>query len=335
MGWYRGYDDYGGGWAPYVSVATRRANATKHAAKVAKKEKREPAPVKIDGNKIARSFWGLAWCDNLERYSDFANRLPRGRTYVRNGSVVDLIIERGKVKAIVAGSEVYTVSVSIATLDKAAWKRIKQDCSRSIDSMIDLLQGRFDKGIMERLTERDKGLFPKPAEIKMSCSCPDSATLCKHVAAVLYGVGARLDAVPELLFTLRAVDHIELISQAVDADNLDRALGADQAEALAGSDLGELFGIELDVGSEAPQNATGAPPAKGGKKLRASRQRLAAAKIPVEVPSPVIAKASASDKPSKKRSAVKKVSTKKAVKKGRARKPVVATATRRKQPAAK
>lgn len=334
MGWYGGYDDYGGGWAPYVSVATRRANAVKHAARLAKKEKREPAPVKLDGKKIAHSFWGLAWCDNLERYSDFANRLPRGRTYVRNGSVVDLVIERGKVKAIVAGSEVYTVSISITTLDKAAWKQIKQDGSRSIDSMIDLLQGRFDKGIMERLTERDKGLFPKPAEIKMSCSCPDSATLCKHVAAVLYGVGARLDAVPELLFTLRAVDHIELISQAVTADNLDRALGADQAHALAGNDLGELFGIDIETGGNAQQNAEAALPPKVVKKARAPRKRAAAATVPVEVAAPVTAKASASLKPSKKRPSTEKpAAKKKAIKKSRARKPVVATAPRRKQPA--
>ena len=192
MAWYGDY----GRWKPYVPVAQRRAKAAGHAARVAKKEKRELAPVEIEGLKIARSFWGQAWCQHLERYSDYANRLPRGRTYVRNGSVVDLQIARGKIEALVAGSEVYTVTVSINTLEKAAWKRIKRDCSQSIDSLIDLLQGRFDKGIMQRLTERDAGLFPKPAEIKMQCSCPDWAGLCKHVAAVLYGVGARLDVQP-------------------------------------------------------------------------------------------------------------------------------------------
>jgi uncharacterized Zn finger protein len=240
MSWYRDFK-------PYVPVAKRRAQAAKYASGLAKKEKRTLSPIKIDGRKIANSFWGQAWCDNLERYSDFANRLPRGRTYVRNGSVVDLQIDVGEVRALVSGSDVYRVKITIDTLPKAAWTRIKQDCSQSIDSLIDLLQGRFDQGIMQRLTQRDGGLFPPPKEIKMSCSCPDWAGMCKHVAAVLYGVGARLDAAPELLFTLRKVDHLELVSQAVAADNLDKTLAAGQTDTLAGSDLGELFGIELDA----------------------------------------------------------------------------------------
>ena len=172
---------------------------------------------------MTASFWGKAWCENLECYSDYANRLPRGRTYVRNGSVVDLQIERGKVKAIVSGSEIYRVAIDIKTLPAPAWSKIKKDCSRSVDSLIDLLQGRFDQGIMQRLTQRETGLFPQPKEIKMKCSCPDWAGMCKHVAATLYGVGARLDSAPVLLFTLRHVDHLELISQAVAADNLSQA----------------------------------------------------------------------------------------------------------------
>jgi uncharacterized Zn finger protein len=240
-------------WRPYVPVAKRRAQAARYAASLAKREKRVLAPVKPEGRAIAKSFWGQAWCDNLESYSDFANRLPRGRTYVRNGSVIDLRIERGAVKALVSGSEVYRVTIAIRTLAKPAWKGIKQDCSRTIASLIDLLQGRFDQGVMQRLTRPGDGLFPQPKEIEMQCSCPDWADMCKHVAATLYGVGARLDAAPELLFTLRNVDHLELISQAVAAENLEATLAAGQNGALAGDDLGELFGIELDTGHDAPQ----------------------------------------------------------------------------------
>jgi uncharacterized Zn finger protein len=267
MAWYGDY----GRWKPYVPVARRRANAAGFAARLAKKEKRTLAPVKIEGRKIAQSFWGQAWCDHLEKYSDFANRLPRGRTYVRNGSVVDL--------------QVYTVTISIRTLEKATWKKIKSDCSRSIDSLIDLLQGRFDQGIMQRLTHREKGLFPQPAEIKMDCTCPDWATMCKHVAAVLYGIGARLDSAPELLFLLRDVDHLELVSQAVAADNLDSALGAGQTDALAESDLGELFGIELESAERTDQTvpATSSGAAKA-KKPRPVRKQPAAVALPVQVP---------------------------------------------------
>jgi uncharacterized Zn finger protein len=242
MSWYRE-------WRPYIPVAQRRAKAATYAARLAKKENRTLAPVILEGRKIACSFWGQAWCENLERYSDFANRLPRGRTYVRNRSVIDLQIERGQVKAIVSGSEIYQVTITIDTLPEAKWKRIKQDCARSIDSLIDLLRGRFDQGVMQRLTERESGLFPQPKEIKLKCSCPDWATMCKHVAAVLYGVGARLDSDPELLFALRDVDHLELIGQAVAEENLNQALTADSSAGLEGADLSEMFGIDIDPGA--------------------------------------------------------------------------------------
>ena len=273
MSWY-------GEWAPYVPVAQRREKAAAHAAKLAKKEKRELCPVKAGGRKMCNSFWGQAWCENLERYSDFSNRLPRGRTYARNGSVVDLQIERGKVKALVGGSDVYRISIAIKTLSPPSWKRIKQDCSQSIDSLLDLLQGRFDQGVMQRLTQAEGGLFPQPTEIEMECSCPDWAGLCKHLAAVMYCIGARLDAAPELLFTLRDVDHLDLIGQAVAAENLESALTAVQGTSLAGSDLGEMFGIELDSSASSAAKAapatktvrrkrTAAAPAEFAKKLRA------------------------------------------------------------------
>jgi uncharacterized Zn finger protein len=237
-------------WRPYVPVARRRANAKAHAARLAKKEKRTLAPVELAGRTIAASFWGKAWCNNLEHYSDFENRLPRGRTYVRNGSVVDLQIERGKVKAIVSGSEVYRVAIDIQTVPPVLWAKIKKDCAHSVDSLLDLLQGKFDQGIMQRLTRPEDGLFPKPREIEMKCTCPDWAGMCKHVAATLYGVGARLDAAPELLFTLRDVDHLELINQAVDGDNLNQALKGKTESTLDHSNLGEIFGIDLEGAKE-------------------------------------------------------------------------------------
>ena len=247
MSWY-------GGWRPYVPVAQRRARAAGYAAKLAKKENRTLSPVRITGRTIAHSFWGQAWCQNLEQYSDFANRLPRGRSYARNGSIIDLQIKTGKIEAIVSGSEIYRITIEIETLLASAWKQIKQDCSQSIDSLIDLLQGRLSQGVMARLTQPKGGLFPKPAEIEIKCSCPDWAYLCKHAAAVLYGVGARLDTGPELLFTLRKVDHLELLSQAVAAESLERTVSTDAT--LATADLGEMFGIDLEAGnSPAPDES--------------------------------------------------------------------------------
>ena len=180
--------------------------------------------MEISGRTIAKTFWGKAWCDHLESYSDFSNRLPRGRTYARNGSVVDLQISSGRIQAVVAGTDVYEIEVDISKLKSKLWKKIRNDCSESVDSLLDLLAGRLSDGVMERLTDRSDGLFPSPREINMHCSCPDGAQLCKHLAAVLYGVGAHLDKSPELLFLLRDIDHTELVGEAVSEKNSAKSL---------------------------------------------------------------------------------------------------------------
>jgi uncharacterized Zn finger protein len=238
-----GYGSYGG-WAPYVSVAERKKKAAKKVATLQKKGK-VINPVRIDGRVIARTFWGKSWCDNLEAYSDFSNRLPRGRTYVRNGSVIDLQIGKGKITALVSGSSIYEVEISIAALDKKHWKALIGQCSGQIDSLVELLQGKFSRGVMEVMTCKQRGLFPDPQQIEMNCSCPDGAVMCKHVAAVLYGVGARLDESPELFFRLRNVDHSELITAAGAANTVTRAVKKDKV--LKSVDLSGIFGIELDI----------------------------------------------------------------------------------------
>jgi len=183
---------FGFEWHPYVSVAQRRVRAAREIAKL-RKNGRVVTPVTIEGRKITKNFWGQSWCMNLERYSDFASRLPRGRSYVCNGLVIDLHIRTGEVTAIVSGSELYEVKITIAPVTRPRWKAICRDCTGSIDSVVELLQGRLAKGVMDRVCREGDGLFPAAEEIKLSCSCPDWADMCKHVAAVLYGVGARLD----------------------------------------------------------------------------------------------------------------------------------------------
>ena len=237
-----GYYDYYG-FKPYVSVGARRAQAARELARL-KKKGRQTSPVVIAGRTIAETFWGEAWCDNLERYSDFANRLPRGRTYVRNGSVVDLQIAPGSVKALVSGSTMYDVTVTVAPVPRTRWSAICSDCAGAIDSLVELLQGRFSKGVMTRLSEEKTGLFPSPKEIIFTCSCPDWASMCKHVVAVLYGIGARLDHQPELLFTLRKVDQQDLIAKA-GSDISKTRKGPAGAKVLESDDLSGMFGIEI------------------------------------------------------------------------------------------
>ncbi len=231
------------GFRPYVPVAKRRLLAAREMEKL-KKQGRAISPVVIEGCTIARNFWGKAWCENLERYSDYANRLPRGRTYVRNGSVVDLQIERGQVRAMVSGSDIYSVKIEIGTVSQACWKAICKDCLGSVGSLVELLQGKLSKNVMERVCRKGDGLFPSPREIKMTCSCPDWAGMCKHVAAVLYGTGARLDIAPDLLFTLRDVDRSELIVNAgADLPMTRTAVATERI--LAEDDVAALFGIEM------------------------------------------------------------------------------------------
>lgn len=235
-------------WQPYVPVAERRRQAEREMAKL--REKGHPvSPVVVVGRQIAGTFWGKAWCQNMERYSDFSNRLPRGRTYVRNGSVVDLQIGSGEVNARVRGSSLYSVKVSVAPVPKSRWKALCGDCAGAIASLVELLQGRFSKGVMERICAAKTGLFPAPSEIHFSCSCPDWAYMCKHVAAVLYGIGSRLDEKPELLFKLRQVDVKDLLVDASHGALLGKARPG-KAKTLAGEGLSELFGIELEHESE-------------------------------------------------------------------------------------
>jgi uncharacterized Zn finger protein len=231
------------GWRPYVSAAERRRQGAAEMARL-RKSGHPVSPVVVEGRNIVRTFWGKAWCENLERYSDFSNRLPRGRTYVRNGSVIDLQIAAGEINALVSGSEIYQVRVKIAPVTKARWRSICKDCAGAIDSLIELLQGRLSQGVMERVCRQKTGLFPTPGEIKLSCSCPDWAAMCKHTAAVLYGIGARLDHAPDLIFRLQDVDEKELIADVGKA--LPRAKRAPAAnKVLDGEDLSALFGLEI------------------------------------------------------------------------------------------
>ncbi|MBF0094774.1 MAG: hypothetical protein HQL34_09550 [Alphaproteobacteria bacterium] len=267
---------YDGGWSPYVPVAVRREKAAREMEKLRKKG-HPVSPVILEGRKIVTTFWGKAWCDNLEGYHDYENRLPRGRTYVRNGSVVDLQIAPLQITAMVSGSSIYKITVGITAVAKAAWQAMCRDCAGGIDSLVELLQGRFSKGVMERLCRQDGGLFPKPSEIGFSCSCPDHASMCKHVAAVLYGVGARLDEKPELLFRLRAVDETDLVA------GLDTALplaktGPAAGKTLEADDISALFGLDM-VDEAKPADTPTAP--KPPKKGRRSKQ-------PASVPQPSV-----------------------------------------------
>lgn len=274
MAWYRsnGWDYY----PPYMSVAEKKAQGALALAKLLKKRKRTADPVVLGHRKrqLAATFWGQAWADNLERYADLANRLPRGRAYLRNGSVLDLAIGPGRVEAYVAGSELYQVTIGIAPLAKARWRRIVTHCTGRIGSLVGLLRGELSAEVLGILTHARDGLFPEPRELAPDCSCPDAAEVCKHVAAVLYGVAIRLDTRPELFFDLRQVDQAELIGSAT-TGMVGRARPA-AGKRIAADRLSAVFGIELEsaaaAGAGRGERRRPPAPTRGSRRSTAPRR---------------------------------------------------------------
>lgn len=260
-------------WWSYQDVEEQKARVQREIAKRKKRGQKFEALVAPPGkNKLSTTFWGQAWCRNLESYQDYETRLPRGRSYLRQGNVYNLEIEPGKLNAVVAGSELYDTSVTIKPLPKERWQQIVESSAGQVGSMLDLLAGKLGDGLMAVLTDPENGLFPKPKEIHFNCSCPDHADMCKHVSAVLYGVGVLLDTKPELLFTLRGVDQAELLSNA--SSSVITESSADSGD-LAGADLSAIFGIDLNMGaSEVVEEKPAAQPKpvkKKAKKMPKSR----------------------------------------------------------------
>ena len=262
MGW-------GWGWRPHVPVAQRLAQAARQMEKLRKKGVKIQ-PVVIAGREIARTFWGKAWCEHLEQFSDFENRLPRGRTYVRNGSVCHLEVREGKIAAKVSGSSVYDVKLTVRTLPPTKWRSLKERCAGRVGSLLELLQGRLSHRVMEVVTDRERGLFPLPKEISLDCSCPDWAGMCKHVAGALYGVGARLDEKPELLFLLRGVNHEELVGSAQAGSVIARGKKGGKHKKLSDGNLEEVFGVEFAAPSRKARAA------KAGRRSKRLPKRLKA-----------------------------------------------------------
>ena len=261
------------GFPKYVSVAEKKAKAAKKLKELSKKRP-DMKPVALKGSALAHTWWGKAWNRNLEQYADYSNRIGRGRSYVRHGAVLDLQIEPGEVIALVQGSgrNPYSVSVKIRTLKKETWQRMKTACEGTLESFQELLAGNFPKALGEIFICKDSGMFPAPREIKFDCSCPDWADMCKHVAAVLYGVGVRLDEDPKLFFRLRDAGIDELIKQAV-AGKVEKLLekaSRKSGRIIEDKDIASVFGIDIEEQPAIVKNKS-AKAAAGRKKSKPAK----------------------------------------------------------------
>lgn len=253
------------GWYAPPTLGELRSRAFEHVRNLRKAGK-EIAPIdRIPGIRIANTFWGRAWCENLLRYSDFENRMPRGRKYVRSGSVVHLVVAPGSVRALVSGTDLYRIRIGILPVREDRWAELRRRCAGEIGSLVELLSGRPPARVMEIVSRPGEGLFPSPGEISLDCSCPDWAALCKHAAAAMYGIGVRLDRDPGQLFTLRGVSADELVGAAVEAAAPAAGGG------LASEDLGALFGVEIEA---EPSEPAAAPAKQAAPRKKARRKAV-------------------------------------------------------------
>ena len=214
--------------------------------KKARAKGRKLHPVHVVGRRIAQSWWGSAWCENLERYADYENRLERGRRYLRTDTVIDLQIEKGKVLAKVQGRKKipYKVEIRISPVNEDRIQQIMEECGTQIDQLDRLLKGDFPQE-MKEVFLGENGLFPKPMEISFGCSCPDWALMCKHVAAVLYGIAVRFDEDPLLFFILRGID-VERFVQVTLENSVDSMLANIDVHSdriIESTGWEELFGV--------------------------------------------------------------------------------------------
>jgi len=228
----------------YVSAEEKKQKAARSLAKMQKKNP-DLQPVIIEGRTIARNWWGKTWNTNLESYADYSNRIGRGKTYVRANAVLDLRISPGLVEASVQGSRSrpYDVMIRIDPLPSDKWQQVTALCNHRIGSLEELLEGRFPRELEELFTDRKYGMFPSPREIRFGCSCPDWASMCKHVAAALYGVGARLDRDPMLFFVLRGLDGLELLRKSLEdrVDSMLKNAGKISSRTIPEKELKNLF----------------------------------------------------------------------------------------------
>jgi len=307
MSRYDRYDSYSR-FPQYVTVAERKEKAYKIAAKMDKGDLR---PIVLTGRKISNTFWGKAWCDNVESYQDYSNRLPRGRSYVRSGAVIDLKIAKGAITALVCGSgrTPYKIDITIAPLQSSRWEALKKQCLGRIDSLVSLVQGKLSPDTLALFCDHETGLFPAPSEIKMNCSCPDWAGLCKHLAAVLYGIGARLDTDPKLFFILRGIDENELINADVVG-----ALTEGVTSEIDDASISDIFGVDFDDLTPAPTSPVDAASSPRPKRATKRAPKATPASAPATKPASPKRTTKATSEPATKPKAEPKTTTKRTTK---------------------
>lgn len=239
MSWFYDYYD-----APSVSELIRMAQEN-----LSKNNRYSPVILNNSSRfskNICNSWWGNAWCKNLERYADCNNRIDRGKSYLKNNMVIDLKINGGEIYAKVQGSRKtpYTVKITIDPIDEKKRLRIEEQATGKIQNLEALINGTFPEELKDIFFQND-GLFPSLKEIHFNCSCPDFARMCKHVSAALFGVGIRLDKNPIYFFQMRGINIDDFVNKAVfgKVNKMLENTDVITTRIIQESDITKLFGI--------------------------------------------------------------------------------------------
>jgi uncharacterized Zn finger protein len=174
---------------------------------------------------FSRTWWGQRFIAALEQFTD-PGRLGRGRSYASGGRILDYTLAKGTVTARVRGSinpyfgvykePIYTTSITIKAISAANWTKVIRRIASRADLVTKLLMNEMPDTIEDVFSELDLHLLPhSERDFVTTCSCPDYANPCKHIAGVYYLLASALDNDPFLMFELRGLSRDDLRTELV------------------------------------------------------------------------------------------------------------------------
>jgi len=199
------------------------------------------------------TWWAKRWISALERLG-WSNRLQRGRTYARQGNVLEVKVRPGRIDARVQGSRKrpYRVTIHIEPLSDSDWDKAASAMAERALFAARLLAGEMPENIEDAFVQCDTQLFPRSEQdIDMSCTCPDWANPCKHIAAVFYTLGTEFDRDPFLLLLLRGMSREHLLAALREKRAQAAAASAEASAARARADGDRAEGSDCKPGSAA------------------------------------------------------------------------------------
>ena len=167
--------------------------------------------IEMASRPITKTWWGEKWLDALKGV-DYANRIGRGKTYANTGRVYDIIINDNLALAKVKGNyqSFYNVSVEFKQFSQSEKNTIIKAIYENPTVMSALLNRKLPREVYDLLKSQNVNVFPTShRDLNTDCNCPDYATICKHIAGLVYMIALEIDKDPFLIFKLRGLDLLD------------------------------------------------------------------------------------------------------------------------------